>query len=107
MTDIQLVEFTKGEVRNLSGHERGLAARMAFKLEDLDALPEPIEVVVPEDLDAISTSFFQGMFAQSIQRLGSRDRFLEHYRFHARPHLMLQVQRGIDAVQTRRKAALA
>jgi len=106
MAEISLEKITKSEVRNLTGHERGLAAREDFKLEDLDVSMDPVHVIVPDNLDAISTSFFQGMFAASVKRLGGKTGFLDHYHFHAKPHQMLQIERGIDAVQTRRKAAL-
>lgn len=105
MTMINLSELTEGRVRNLTGHERGLAARAKFNLDTLDASTDSIEVKVPEDLEGITTSFFQGMFAKSVR--ASQDKFLDRYRFHASPAIMEQVLRGIDRVNTKRGAALA
>jgi hypothetical protein len=105
MTTIDLAALTdNGRVRNLTGHERGIAAREQFDLNSLDAAQEAIEVRVPDDLDAITISFFQGMFADSVRKVGSG--FLEHYRFHASPEIMEQVLRGIDRVNTVRGSAL-
>jgi hypothetical protein len=107
VAEIRFHTLTRGEVRNLNGQERGSEARRLFKLEELDRAARPVEIVFPDDLDAISTSFFQGMFADSIRSLGSSERFLHHYRFNASPNLMRQIQRGIAAVQTRRHSALS
>ncbi len=106
MQEIRLETLTKGEVRNLSGQERGLEARAAFHLNDRDNDPEPVRVVVPRDLDALSTSFFQGMFAASVQRFQSREGFLRHYRFDGSPMILRQIDRGIRAVLTKRHSAL-
>lgn len=104
---IELVNFTDGKVRNLSGHERGLAAREFFSLDSLDDSEDMITVLVPEELDAIATSFFQGMFAASIQRLQGADGFRTHYRFSASPELLEQIDRGIRRVTMRRGATFA
>lgn len=106
MAMIDLQVLTKGEVRNLTGQVRGVEARKLFDLDRLDRLGEVVEVRIPEDLDAIATSFFQGLFAHSVQHYG-RDRFLEHYRFNAGPAIIEQVYRGIDRSLTRRGLALA
>ncbi len=104
MPMIELEQLTQGKVRNLTGHDRGLAARQNFDLDALDASGEAVDVVVPEGLDGITTSFFQGMFAQSVRSVGAG--FLDHYRFHASPALMEQVLRGIDRINTKRGGAL-
>ena len=105
MEKIELVQLTNdGEVHSLSGQERGVAARQHFDLDYWDNVPESVTVAVPEDLDAISPSFFQGMFAKSLTEKFGRDanRFQEHYLFDAPTHILVQVQRGIAAILTRR-----
>ncbi|UWR78860.1 hypothetical protein K4K97_09455 [Phaeobacter inhibens] len=102
---IDFSQLTQGKVRNLSGHERGAEARDYFSLNTLDELDEPVEIVVPDDLDAIATSFFQGMFAASVRRFDSEKEFLEHYRFLASPEIIAQIIRGIERVQMRRGSA--
>lgn len=105
MATINLNELTHGKVRNLTGHERGAAARLQFNLDAFDKEGAPINVQVPDDLEGITTSFFQGMFAKSVR--SAQNRFLEQYRFHASPAIMEQILRGIDRVNTRRGMALA
>jgi hypothetical protein len=91
MDVINIETLTKGEVRNLSGHDRGLAAREEFGLDQLDESAESVEIRFPEDFRGISSSFFQGLFAESVQRSGSVDGFFEHYRFAAPNHILAQI----------------
>lgn len=102
---INFAEISKGRVRNVSGHERGVAARKQFNLDSLDFADQTVEVFVPDELDAIATSFFQGMFAKSVENLGSDVRFLQHYRFNASPVIMDQIIRGLRRVNTIRGSA--
>lgn len=88
---INIEALTKGEVRNLSGHERGLAARAEFHLDDLDESEEVVEVLFPEHFRGISSSFFQGMFAESVHKSGSVEDFFGHYRFAAPTHILAQI----------------
>ncbi len=84
-----------GRVRNLSGKERGIAARQALGIDALDVAPGTVEVVVPDYLDAISPSYFQGLFSQSIARLQGRDGFLGKYHFRASDELKQWIEIGI------------
>lgn len=88
---IDIVELTKGEVLNLAGHERGLAARALYRVEERDVEDEPVEVLFPRDFRQVSSSFFQGMFAASVHRFGSVDRFFDHYRFNAPAHVRAKI----------------
>lgn len=104
MTEIKFSELTaEGKVRNLVGHERGEDARDRWTLDKLDQDDESIDVLIPAELLTLSSSFFQGMFAQSVKRLG-REGFLDHYRFHASPIVMQQVKDGIRDSLMKRSA---
>lgn len=104
---IEISKLTHGKVRNLSGHERGVKARELFGLDGLDVVSDPVDVMIPDDLDAIASSFFQGMFADSVRQFDTNERFLEHYRFRAKPVIIEQVLRGIDRIRTKRGSAFA
>ncbi|THK38630.1 hypothetical protein EHS39_08970 [Ensifer sp. MPMI2T] len=96
MQKIELLELTgNGEVHNLSGHERGVAARAKFNLAALDEGSEPVVVAIPEFVYTITPSFFQGMFADSVKKLGNREGFLAHYSFIAPPIVLQQIENGI------------
>lgn len=97
MRTIDLSELTgHGEVRNLSGHERGVAAREKFLLDQADRGDEEVVISVPEDLYTITPSFFQGMFAESVRHAGSREKFLTKYRFAAPSIVLRQIESGIE-----------
>lgn len=104
MPSINLETLTKGEVRSLSGHDRGLAARELFNLNKLDAGKEEVVVTAPPTLDALTPSFVQGFFAASIHALG-REGFFQHYNFDLPKHLMTDVQLGVERVLMRRNIA--
>ncbi len=98
MNEINLAALTNdGQVRNLSGHDRGEDARQKFDLDVLDQQEGEIKVVVPEDIYLLSPSFIQGMFAKSIKSLGGRQQFLNHYEFVASTLVMKQIDNGITA----------
>ncbi|PZR84379.1 MAG: hypothetical protein DI537_33135 [Stutzerimonas stutzeri] len=95
---IELIELTNnGEVHNLSGHERGLAAREKFQISSLDGAQDEVVVSVPDFVYTITPSFFQGMFAESVKRFSSREAFLSKYKFKAQPVVLQQIDRGIKA----------
>lgn len=99
---INLRDIAEGSVRNISGHERGVEARKKYGLDRLDAGDSAVSVVIPDDIDAVAASFFQGMFSTSVKRFKSKEKFLEHYRFIAKPNMMEQIIRGIDRSLTER-----
>lgn len=84
---IDLGRLTKGEVFNLAGHDRGVAARELFELSRLDDSDEDVLVEFPSGFRGVSSSFFQGMFAESVRRFNGARQFFEHYRFDAPAHI--------------------
>jgi hypothetical protein len=92
-----------GEVHNLSGHERGVAARESFNLDAFDAVKARVRIKVPDDIYSLTPSFFQGMFAETIHGEGDqKESFLARYNFDADAVIQRQIERGISAVLTRR-----
>ena len=78
---VDLGELTGGEVRSLIGHDRGIAAREKYGLDDFDAGAAVVRVIIPKDFRSLSPSFFQGMFGSSVYRYASVDEFMQHYQF--------------------------
>lgn len=107
MMKIDLGDLTNnGEVRNLSGHERGVAARAKFDLDALDKDSAEVVIGVPEDLYSVSPSFFQGMFAASVRACGNRDGFLKRFHFDAPVVVLRQIDSGIAASLRKRSSVL-
>lgn len=97
MPTIDLGRLTgNGRVHNLSGKTKGQDARRDLGIEGLDKEIEPIIVVIPDEIYAISPSFFLGLFSQSLSHFGSRDAFMRHYLFKADSVIIGQIEDGIQ-----------
>jgi hypothetical protein len=71
---INLAEFSSNGVGVLAGRALGDAARKKYKLDllDLDSNAH-FEIQIPEFIYSINSSFFLGMFADSIRALGESE----------------------------------
>ena len=108
MIELNIDSFLKGKpVRNLSGHERGVAAREFYGLDELDTVDEEIIFIISPDVDAIASSFFQGMFSKSVHELLGDEGFLNHYKYRANPSVFHQIEQGIRRIITKRGSAFA
>jgi hypothetical protein len=96
-----------GKVHNLSGRQRGLAAREMFGLDHLDQLDEPVEVIVPSYVYSVTPSFVQGFFGESVKAFGNdTTRFKNHFHFTAPSIVLEQLDRGLAAIVTKRDLSL-
>lgn len=92
-----------GKIRNLSGKERGIAARSELALDALDIAPGTVQIIVPEYVDTITPSFFQGLFSASIAKLNGKEGFLQKYTFEGSAQVLRWVEVGIrNATASRR-----
>lgn len=90
----------RGDAQNmvLAGREEGRHARdTVFRLEALESEAGVIEVHVPEDLFAVTSSWFLGAFSPSIRKLGKQG-FRAKYHFLGKP-IDRVINDAIDAVQ--------
>jgi hypothetical protein len=101
-SSIDINRLTDGKVLNLAGHDRGLAARDRFELARLDLESEAVAVHFPEGFRQLSSSFFQGMFADSVRKFGSVKLFFEHYRFDAPAHIRTKLADYAEQILNRR-----
>jgi len=77
-TEISLAKWRTQKV--FVGREAGYACREFFKLDELDKVGTEITVTIPEEVYSVNSSFFLGMFGDSIRDLG-KDRFHSQYHF--------------------------
>lgn len=70
---------TKGS-RVFSGRDRGYSLRKKLKLDEVDCAKENIEIIIPEDIISLNSSFFLGLFGKSVRTLG-RSEFRSKYNF--------------------------
>lgn len=78
MPSLDLAQLTHNKVRMLTGHQRGLAGRQHYALDKLEEEESTVTVVAPAELDTVTPSFVQGLFAGSLRNLGEA-KFLRKY----------------------------
>lgn len=96
MQHINLTEYAPvGKAESLNEKERGLDARVFFKLDELDQNREPVIVNFPEQAYSVTTSFFCGLFGESYLEFGSAEKFFEHYRLQANEPMWTTIEEGM------------
>lgn len=90
---------TERPTRIFALYEWGKALRERHGFDALDFLPEHqgVEVIFPDDTLTVTYSFFNGMFEDSIRRLGDRE-FRERYTFRGYGRMEEIRDRAIDYV---------
>lgn len=73
---------TERPTRIFALYEWGRTLRRLHRIDDFDSLAEParVQVVFPDDTLTVTYSFFNGMFEDSIRRLGEEG-FRRRYAF--------------------------
>ncbi len=80
MKTIDLGNYRAKGGRIISGREKGELLRKEVDLDSSDITDEKVQVIVPDDLLIITSSFFLGLFGKSVQKL-KRSKFEENYQF--------------------------
>ncbi len=80
MKEINLIKFRANGSKIFSGRARGITARNELKLNEFDATDGVVKVLIPKDTWSINSSFFGGLFEQSVINLKKED-FLQKYKF--------------------------
>lgn len=88
---VDLARFRTEGSKIFSGREQGHQARKKAGLDKLDGGNESVVVQIPSDVFSVNSSFFLGMFAPSIKKLGA-DGFKLKYQFEGR-----DISRVVDA----------
>lgn len=108
MTATQIIDFAEltenGQVANLSGRHRGLAAREKYHLDwESEKDVRDLEVIVPGTLDSVTPSFIQGMFGRALEVMGSDETsFFNRIHFQADAYIVDQIRMGVSALRTSR-----
>src|SRR6266567_3867624 len=78
----------------LSGRPKGVKLRERFRLDDLDAGSQEVIVRIPHEILSVNSSFFLGLFANSIRKLG-RKGFFAKYHFDSGNQVQQDIEDGI------------
>ncbi len=77
---IKMRKYQTEGAKLFSGRPEGAAARKELNLNDLDNDDKNYSVVLPDDTISFNSSFFGGLFEESVIRLG-REGFVKKYSF--------------------------
>jgi len=89
-----------------AGRDRGVEARKRLNLDDIDSVEDVhVEVRVPERTYSVTSSFFLGLFGDSIRSCGEVNSFFHKFRFKA-PEQMLEKFTGYARRALREKKPL-
>jgi hypothetical protein len=94
MNTIDLARFTSKTSMVLSGRERGVGVRLKLDLDRLDKAGQTVSVIIPQHIISLNSSFFQGLFGESVRTLGD-SKFRECYRFSCSQVISEDVDKGI------------
>ena len=84
--DIYKLDITKNiEGRDsiivISGRNLGKEQRKKLKIDKLVKQYKVIEIIIPENIYSISSSFFLGMFGDIVRSCKTKESFLEKFKF--------------------------
>jgi hypothetical protein len=77
----------------ISGRPKGEFLREKLQLDLEDERHEPVEVIIPEHIISLNSSFFLGLFAPSVQKLGI-EKFDAKYKFQAIAEIHEDIEEG-------------
>jgi hypothetical protein len=91
---IDLDRYKSKTSRVYSGRDRGEAVRKELNLDFVDNSPDVIFIKVPLDTISINSSFFLGMFGESVRKLTEQG-FRKKYVFQAKEVINRNIDEGI------------
>ena len=88
-----LVDLSKFPGPIYTGRQRGESIRASLNLDEVDASEAAVEVLIPVNAYAISSSFFLGLFGPSVKRAGTPEAFFLFFHFPGiRPSMLPQLE---------------
>jgi hypothetical protein len=91
---IDLAKFTSSDEIVLSGRPKGESLRKKLGLDALEDKDEPMQIVIPQHIVSLNSSFFLGLFSKSVEKFGESG-FLSKYEFQCRPILRNDIAAGV------------
>ena len=80
----------------LAGRTNGENIRQKINLEKKEKENEKIEIIIPNDVFSFNSSYFLGMFGESVKKLG-KEKFEEKYQFNTNNEsIKMNIKDGID-----------
>lgn len=98
MRETVTIDFLKKgyEGKVYSGRKRGELARQDFRVNELDESNIKVDVIIPQHLFSLTSSFFLGMFGPTLKKLGSKSKFKEKYNLKGSSIILEEIDEYID-----------
>lgn len=76
-----IIDFSQLGGPLYSGRDRGEEVRRRLNLDQIDCSETQVEVVIPESTYSVTSSFFLGLFGDSVRASGNINAFYRKYTF--------------------------
>ncbi len=95
MYKIELKNYIKNK-KVLAGRDNGANIRQTINLEKIESENEKIEVIIPTEVYSFNSSYFLGMFGESVKKFG-KEGFEKKYNFITENEsIKMNIKDGID-----------
>jgi hypothetical protein len=86
-----------------AGRDRGELARQKYQLDDADKDRAEVEVSVPEQTYTVTSSFFLGLFGDSVRAAGSSEEFFRRFHFRMPDRMVVKFRDFADRALREKK----
>ena len=98
--DVSTDIINKNDAFGISGRKTGQIQRRKKQIDLIEKKYDEIVIIVPENFYYASSSFFLGLLGKSVRKCGSREAFLNKFKFKCTEDVLLSVEEGIkDALR--------
>ena len=80
----------------ISGRDLGFKQRKFHKLDELEDNYDEIEIAIDNNIIFLSSSFFLGMFGESVRKCGNKENFIQKFIFKSNNQLKSNIEDGIN-----------
>lgn len=94
-TIIKIETYLPSEAIVITGRDAGIAVRKKIKLASREDDGELFSIVIDKRYVSFKSSYFLGMFSESVKKFGDRERFLNVYEFNCDEIIMKNIDRNI------------
>ena len=98
---LNMEQFLEKGSKALAGSDEGKNGRKLYNLDIIEDQFDIIEVIFPDDLFSLNTSFFLGFFSKSIKKFG--EDFLKKFQFKGPEIIFGTIQEGIKRVKNNKE----
>jgi hypothetical protein len=96
MSDFYIIDFSKLGGPVYIGRSRGEMVRKKLDLEKIDNSDKKVKVIIPSTTFSVNSSFFLGLFGDSVKKCGNRENFMEKFIFECDEIFKEPIERGIN-----------